>query len=261
MTYPKHTLQAQSVFFSYDEGKPVLNGIDLAIEPGTHIAVLGPNGSGKTTLLRCLLGFLEPQKGKIILDQVPITQCTPKIVAKALAYVPQFPNAAFAFPIRELVLMGRFAHAGFLGMTSAQDRAVAELAMEMTETTEFATRTLNELSGGEAQRVMVARALAQQPSVMLLDEPTSHLDLSNQLKITKMLGRLAHDWNMAVLAVSHDINLAARFADELVFMKKGRIVAQGPPESTLDKELLGDIYEMDIDLLTTDNGLPIVKPW
>ena len=157
--------------------------------------------------------------------------------------------------------MGRFAHAGFLGMTSAQDRAVAELAMEMTETTAFATRTLDELSGGEAQRVMVARALAQQPSVMLLDEPTSHLDLRNQLKITEMLQRLAHDWNMAVLAVSHDINLAARFADGLILMKNGCIVAEGPPEKTLDKDLLGNVYDMDIELLATDDGLPIVKPW
>ena len=145
--------------------------------------------------------------------------------------------------------MGRFAHTGMLGMAGRKDVDVARQAMIMTETLGFATRTLEELSGGEAQRVMIARALAQQPSLLLLDEPTSHLDIRNQLLIYGMMQRLAHDWEMAVVCVSHDVNLAGRFADELVLMREGRVLAAGKPSEVIRREVLAQAYDVDVDLI------------
>jgi len=158
------------------------------------------------------------------------------------------------------VLMGRFAHTGILGIAGQHDLAVAKLAMQMTGTQELAARTLQELSGGEAQCVMIARALAQQPSLMLLDEPTSHLDVRNQLVIYRMMQRLAHDWEMAVICVSHDVNLAARFADELVLMRDGQVVAAGQPADVVRSDVLAKTYGVEIDLIEApDQPVPIVR--
>ena len=177
-----------------------------------------------------------------------------------MAYVPQQPAVAFAFTAAEIVLTGRLSHTGILGLTSRQDREIGRAAMEMTGTLDFADRMLDELSGGEAQCVMIARALAQQPSVLLLDEPTSHLDIANQLKIYRMMRRLADDWEMAVVCVSHDINLAARFADELVLMHRGRVVASGAVEQVIDREILAETYGVEIDLIQVPGpGGPIVQ--
>ena len=249
MSETKPILIASGLRFAYCDKKPVLKGIDLTAAPGRLTCILGPNGSGKTTLLRCLLGWLKPSAGRIDLEGRSIGKYSPKAMARKLGYVPQIPASAFAFPVRELVLMGRFAHAGALGLAGEQDVQVAGLAMEMTGTLEFAARTLEELSGGEAQCVMIARALAQQPSVMLLDEPTSHLDIRNQLNIYKLMQRLAHEWRMAVVCVSHDVNLAGRFADELVLMRDGALIASGSPKEVIRRDVLERAYEVDIELL------------
>jgi iron complex transport system ATP-binding protein len=256
----QHILQGREVEFAYRPGQPVLRGISFTVPAGRLTCILGPNGSGKTTLLRCLLGQLRPAAGEILLDGRRLGRYSRRGLARLLAYVPQFPRSAFAFTVQELVLMGRFSHTGLLGVAGREDLAVAKLAMEMTGTLAFADRTLEELSGGEAQCVMIARALAQQPSVMLLDEPTSHLDVKNQLKIYRMMQRLAHDWKMAVVCVSHDVNLAGRFADELVFMREGRVVAAGPPEETIRRDILAGTYDVQIDLVeAADQPVPIVR--
>ncbi|HAU38470.1 MAG TPA: hypothetical protein DCX07_12245 [Phycisphaerales bacterium] len=256
MTAPQHVLQARALGFEYRPAQPVLRGVDFTAAAGRFTCILGRNGSGKTTLLRCLLGWLRPGAGTILLDGKDIARHSRKALARLLAYVPQFPASTFAFPVRELVLMGRFAHAGALGLAGEQDLAVARLAMEMTHTEEFADRTLDELSGGEAQCVMIARALAQQPSVLLLDEPTSHLDIANQLKIYRMMQRLAHDWEMAVVCVSHDVNLAARFADELVLMRDGEVVASGPPGDVVREDLLARAYDVRVELIARPGDEP-----
>jgi len=147
-----------------------------------------------------------------------------------------------------------------MGFETDLDHRVVEAAMEMTDVKDFADRTLEELSGGEAQRVMVARALAQQPSVMLLDEPTSHLDIRNQLLIYKMMQRLAHDWGMAVVCVSHDVNLAARFADRLVLMREGQVAADGAGEEVICEDVLRRVYDVEVDLIgVEDGGPPVVR--
>ncbi len=254
-----HVLVADELSFAYRPGENVLDGVSLRAANGRFVCVLGPNGSGKTTLLRCMLGRLKPAGGKILLDSRRIRSFSPKALARMMAYVPQLPGSAFAFTVQELVLMGRFAHCGALGLAAKADLAIARAAMEMTDTLQFAGRTLGELSGGEAQCVMIARALAQQPVVMLLDEPTSHLDIANQLKIYRMMQRLAHEWKMAVVCVSHDINLAGRFADELVVMRDGKVIAAGGPVDVIREDILRKTYGVDISLIPAPGqAVPIV---
>jgi len=256
-----HILEARNVEFAYRPGLPVLKAVSFtAARAGRLICLLGPNGSGKTTLLRCLLGRLRPQAGTITLDGKPLGRHSRRSLARLLAYVPQFPASAFAFTAGQIVLMGRFAHTGIMHLASPNDRAVARQAMIMTDTLPLAARTLDELSGGEAQRVMIARALAQQPQVCLLDEPTSHLDIKNQLTIYRMMQRLARDWRMAVVCVSHDVNLAGRFADELVLMRDGQVVASGPPEKVIRRDVLEKAYDVEVELIDAAPGpVPIVR--
>jgi len=256
MSERRSVLEVSDVRFAYRDEQPVLRGVSLQAAAGRLVCLLGPNGSGKTTLLRCLLGGLRPSGGSIVLDGEPLESYSRRAVARLLAYVPQFPSETLGFPVRELVLMGRFAHGGALGLASRQDLEVARLAMEMTQTLPLAGRTLSELSGGEAQCVMIARALAQQPSVMLLDEPTSHLDIRNQLQIYRMMRRLAHDWHMAVVCVSHDVNLAARFADELVLMRSGQVRAAGPPGQVVRADVLKAAYDVEVELVDRGEGRP-----
>lgn len=260
MTAPAHVLKADDVVFAYRSGQTVLRGASVAGESGRLTCVLGPNGSGKTTLLKCLLGQLLPSGGSIELDGRGVRAYSPRELARVLAYVPQFPASAFSFTVQQIVLMGRFAHTGVLGLAGQKDVAVARQAMDMTSTLALADRELTELSGGEAQRVMIARALAQQPAVVLLDEPTSHLDIRNQLMIYRMMGRLAHDWPMAVVCVSHDVNLAGRFADDLVLMRDGRVLAAGTPGEVIREDVLREAYEVEIDLIPSPgSAVPLVR--
>jgi iron complex transport system ATP-binding protein len=175
-----------------------------------------------------------------------------------MSYVPQAPRTTFDFTVFEVVLMARYAHAGALGMASARDRDIAEAALDMTATRHLEDRTLDELSSGEAQRVMIARALAQQPRLLLLDEPTSHLDLEHQVRIHRMMQRLAHDWPMAVLCISHDLNLAARFADRLVLVQNGRMAASGTPAEVMQQEKLKEVFGVPIEIIPT-RGAPMVR--
>ncbi len=260
MSDRRHVISAEGVVFGYSPDAPVLHGVGMTASAGKLLCILGPNGSGKTTLLRCLLGLLRPQRGRVMLDGREIRKYSRRGLARMLAYVPQFPASAFSFTVRQIVLMGRFAHGGPMGLAGRDDRRVAHLAMEMTATSRFADRTLDELSGGEAQCVMIARALAQQPTVMLLDEPTSHLDVKNQLKIYRMMRRLADEWRMAVVCVSHDVNLAARFADEMLLMREGRIGADGTPRQVIRRDVLGETYGVEIDLVEVPGqDVPLVR--
>lgn len=260
MTAPQHVLQATGLQFAYRDSHAILRGVDLTVGQGQMLSILGPNGSGKTTLLRCLLAQLKPSAGRILLDGKDLSRHSSRGLARLMAYVPQFPQSAFAFSAREIVLMGRYAHTGMMGLASQKDIAIADEAMRMTETLDFAGRTLDELSGGEAQRVMIARALAQQPALLLLDEPTSHLDIRNQLNIHRMMQRVAHEWPMAVVCVSHDISLAARFSDELVLMRDGQVVAHGSAGNVVRADILSKVYDVTIDLVQTpDEPVPLIR--
>jgi iron complex transport system ATP-binding protein len=237
----------------------VLHGVDLSAAAGQLLCILGPNGSGKTTLLRCLLGQVA-YKGRVELDGRDIRTVRQGALARLLAYVPQVPRTTFAFTAGQIVLMGRYVYAGPLGLVGRKDHEVARQAMVMTDTLDFADRSLEQLSGGEAQRVMIARALAQQPTVCLLDEPTSHLDIASQIRIYRMMQRLAHDWQMAVVCVSHDVNLAARFADRLLVLRDGAVLAEGTCQDVIRPELLQAAYDVRVERIEFSDGrAPLIR--
>ena len=255
-----HILEARQVSFSYRPGQAVLKGVSFKATPGKLLCLLGKNGSGKSTLLRCLLGDLSLDSGLVLLDGRDVKSYRPRPLARLMAYVPQFPRSAFAFTAQEIILLGRYAHMGVMGLAGPHDLQVTRLAMQMTDTLDFADRTLEELSGGEAQRVMIARALAQQPQVLLLDEPTSHLDIRNQLMIHRMMQRLAHDWQMALVCVSHDVTMAGRFADELLLMRSGQVLAMGPPGDVIRQDVLEATYDIQVSLIDAGGGVRLVVP-
>ncbi|NBB94657.1 MAG: ATP-binding cassette domain-containing protein [Planctomycetes bacterium] len=252
-------MEGRDLAFTYPDGTQALRGVSVEGRAGRLVCLLGPNGSGKTTLLRCLMGRLHAQRGQVLLDGDPLKLYSARDRARRLAYVPQQPDVAFAMNVQEIILTGRLVHTGMLGLAGRKDVDVAREAMRMTDTLTFAARRLDELSGGEAQRVMIARALAQQPNVCLLDEPTSHLDIRHQLRIYELMQRVAHDWPMAVICISHDVNLAARFADELILMRDGQVVAAGPPTQAATRDILAEVYDVEIDLIDTGEAVPTIR--
>ncbi len=251
-------LAVSDLHFAYAAGAPVLSGVDLAATQGQLVCILGPNGCGKTTLLKCLLGLLDPAKGRIELAGKLRRRYRAMELARLVSYVPQAARAAFSFTVEQIVMMGRTPHMGSLGLPGDLDRRVAAAAMDMTGVKDFAHRLLESLSGGEQQTVMITRALAQQPRLMLLDEPTSHLDIHHQLDIYDLMAKLAHEWGMAVVCVSHDVNLAARFADRLVLLSSGRVAAAGNPAEVVQADVLSNIYRVPIRLVDVGLKVPMV---
>lgn len=255
MTEAIPILQAQDIHFAYRSGQPVLAGVDMTAREGELLCILGPNGSGKTTLLKCLLGVLKPTQGEILIGEKKLRRYSAMDLARVVSYVPQIPKAAFSFTVEQVILMGRTPHMGPLGLAGNLDRRVVQAAMEMTGVTAFAHRDLDTLSGGEQQTVMITRALAQQPRLMLLDEPTSYLDVKHQLDIYRLMAKLAHEWGMAVVCVSHDVNMAGRFADRLVLLSDGRVAASGTPADVVRQDVLEGVYHIRARLV--DIGLPV----
>ena len=239
-------LRAEDLAFSYG-GRDVLGGVSLALGRGELVGVLGPNGSGKTTLVRCLMGFLAPRRGRVTLGARDVADWPRRELARRLAVVPQEMPTDFPLLVRELVLLGRVPHlpARGLGFESAHDRAVAEAALADAALTELADRPLHQLSGGELRRAFIARALAQEPPILILDEPTSSLDLRHQLGILELLRRRARS-GVGVLVVLHDLNLAASYCDRVVVLAEGRVAAAGPPGAALDPAILSDVYGVDL---------------
>ncbi len=251
-------LTASEVAFAYRAERPVLAGVDLTAREGELLCILGPNGSGKTTLLKCLLGVLKPSAGAIAVADKPLRRHSAIELAKLVSYVPQSAQSAFAYTVRQIITMGRTPHMGRLGVPTDLDRRVVDAAMAMTGVTAFADRHLEALSGGEQQTVMIARALAQQPRLMLLDEPTCHLDVKHQLDIYALMAKLAHEWSMAVVCVSHDVNLAARFADRLVLLRDGVAAAAGAPSEVVTADILRSVYDVNVRLVDVGLSVPMV---
>jgi iron complex transport system ATP-binding protein len=254
-------LAATDIVFAYGRGAPVLSGLSLAVERGRLVNILGPNGSGKTTLLRILVGLLAPSTGEVRLRGVRLDDYPRGALARRVAYVPQDTHATLGFTVLETVLMGRSPHTGALGFEASGDWLAAREAMRMTGTEPFAERCLDELSGGERQRVVIARALAQVPELILLDEPTAFLDIKHQHTIYGLLRRLVRERSLTVLCVSHDLSLAAAYADDLVLLDAGRVAASGRPEDVLRPEVLSPVYDTPIEVRTDEaTGRPYVLP-
>ena len=219
-----------------------LSDLSLDISTGEIIGVIGPNSSGKTTLIRLLTRVLEPAAGEIRLEGVPVGRLSRTDLARRIAVVPQGLLPQFPFTVGELALMGRYPHDPGRYFESPRDRAVAREAMEATGVLELADMPLEHLSGGERQRAVIARALAQEPRLLILDEPTAHLDLRYQVEAAALLRRLNRERGMTILLVSHDLNLAAEVCDRLLLLNSGRPAAIGSPEAVLDEALLASVF-------------------
>ncbi len=223
----------------------VIEDVSLSVKEGDFVGVLGPNGSGKTTLLKSISRVLKPHKGTILLDKNDIYSLKGTEVAKQLAVVPQDSTIGFSFLALDVVLMGRNPHMSRFQLESVKDLAVARKVMELTNTWQLAERPINELSGGEKQRVIIARALAQEPKVLLLDEPMTHLDIINQLEIMDLVKELCSKQGLVVLAVFHDLNMAARYCNLAVLLKSGKVFATGRLDEVLNSENVKTVFRVD----------------
>jgi ABC-type cobalamin/Fe3+-siderophores transport system ATPase subunit len=240
---------------------PLFSGLDLRIASGSFAAIIGPNGSGKTTLLRLLAGLIPPEGGAVFLDGEPLAAIPPRRRALRLALVMQEAPLMFDFGVLEIVLMGRAPRLGLWGLERADDFAAARRALEEVDLAGCADRSVQELSSGERQRVFLARALAQEPSILLLDEPTAFLDLRHALALYGILERLNRTRGLTVVVVSHDLTLAARHASRLVALERGRIAADGTPLEIVTPELLRAVYATEATVVhDATTGSPVVIP-
>jgi len=233
-------LALERVSFGYD-GEPVLHEVSLQLAQGELVGLLGPNGAGKTTLLRLASGLLAPAGGRVLLVGHPLRGLTRATVARNVAVVPQDFAVQFAYTVRQIVALGRMPHRGLLGTATPTDRRAVARALAATHTDDLADRVFNELSGGERQRVLLALALAQESPIVLLDEPTAHLDVKHQTETLELLRRLNRERGITVLAALHDLNLAARYFPRLLLLHH-TILADGPPAEVLDAALLSRVY-------------------
>lgn len=230
----------------------ILHDVTFDVDPGSWVGLLGPNGSGKTTLLRAISGVL-PYEGTLQLDGRDVQAWSPSELARRLAFVRQSPSLAFDFEVGELVLLGRAPHRSWLQSYSAQDRAMVRDALAQVDLDGFANRSVLSLSGGELQRVFLAQALVQEADVLLLDEPTSHLDVHYQFAFMEQVDALVES-GCAVFAVFHDLELAARYAERLLLLDHGRLVADGPPADVLTPARIADVFRMDASVDPAPDG-------
>lgn len=245
-----------NINFSYTE-KPILDDFSFAIDEAQVVAIIGPNGSGKTTLLKIINGILFPDSGSILIDGKDTSRWRRKELAKTVAVVPQETLSIFPFYAEEIVLMGRFPHLSDYSFEDKKDYRIAHEAMERTDTLAFAARRYDELSAGERQRVLIARALAQEPKILLLDESTVFLDLKHQVQFLSLLRQLNKTQNLTVVFVTHDVNLAASHADRIILLYSGKNYAIGNPAEVITAANIKEVY--DVDVLVDRNpqsGLP-----
>ncbi|OJX72237.1 ABC transporter ATP-binding protein [Leifsonia sp. 71-9] len=255
-----HELVARDLTLSY-EGRVVVEGLDLTIPPGRVTAIVGPNACGKSTLLRGLSRLLAPAGGSVLLDGADIHSLPTKQVATRLGLLPQTPVAPDGITVADLVSRGRYPHQGWFRRWTAEDDTAVSEAMAATGITELAERSVDELSGGQRQRVWIAMALAQQTDILLLDEPTTFLDISHQIDVLDLLLDLNAARGATVVMVLHDLNLAARYADHLVAMRAGSIVAAGDPSEVVTAELVRDVFGVE-SVIASDpvTATPLVVP-
>ncbi len=238
------SIEIDDVSFSY-ESLDALKNVTLEVKQGEFIGIIGPNGAGKSTLLSIISRILMPRSGAVLLEDLDIQQMSQKALARKVGFVAQDSNIPFRFTALDLVLMGRNPYLGRFEIESHQDLKIAQESMKRTAISHLAHRAATEISGGERQRVLIARALTQTPRVMLLDEPTLHLDVSSQIDIMDLLQDLCTKNNLTVVSVFHDFNLAARYCDRIVLMNKGRIEATGTPEEVLTRENIKNVFGID----------------
>jgi len=250
----------KNVYFQYNHAV-VIKDVSLNIQSGEFFFLAGPNGSGKTTLLKLLDGLIKPGRGEIYLDGKDLSFMKRKEIARRVAFVSQDHELPFAFTVEETVLMGRYPYLGILGIEGKRDFEIAEDAMRATGVLKFRDRIVSDLSGGEKQRVVIARALTQRPEMLLLDEPTAHLDLSASVEIMELLKNLQKSRGLTIVIASHDLNLGVRYADRIAFLFQGSKIAEGKPEEVLTEGLLKHVYGEGFRIIyEPSSSIPIIVP-
>lgn len=244
-------LKVDRLVCGYQKGKPIIKDISFEVGDGEFVGIVGPNGSGKTTLLRALVGLIKAENGTIVVSQHRLEHLDRRELARRIAFVPQLMEPVEGFTVEDLVLLGRTPYLERFTFESADDYEAAKWAIEELKIENLKDRPITELSGGEFQRVAVARALAQEPKILLLDEPTSHLDIRYQIKICKLLRKLrAH---RSIVATFHDLNLASRFCSRLVLLKNGELIAEGAPDEVVTPENIWKAYRVKVTVRKNPN--------
>ncbi|MDO5862085.1 MAG: ABC transporter ATP-binding protein [Thermoplasmata archaeon] len=241
------TLSINDMDFGYSKDMPILKGIDLELCNPQLVSIIGPNGAGKTTLIHCLNKLLSPSRGTVLIDGSDVAEFKPKELAKKMGYVPYTSGDSFPLSVVDTVLMGRNPHRKW--NTLHDDMIVVEEALEMMDIKDLAMRPFNELSAGQHQRVMLARGLAQEPEVLLLDEPTANLDIRHQMDVIRLLKQQSTLKGILVIMISHDINIAAKYSDNIIMMRDGEIYAVGTPMDVITVENMKSVYNVDADLM------------
>ena len=251
-------LSARNIHYSYNS-HPVLRGIDLDVAAGQFVGIIGPNGSGKTTLLRALGGVIKPAQGHIYFEGSLLSQVSRLSLSQRLACLTQTVNVNLPFTVQQVVLLGRNPHLKRFQRIGPADQQVAAAAMADAAVEHLAEKFITEISAGERQRVFIAMALTQQPDLLMLDEPTSHLDIAHQVRIYELLGRLHRDRQLTVVIVSHDLNLAAEYCQKLVLLNDGTVACAGPACDVIRKEMLEQVYGTEVTVqLNRSTGRPHV---
>lgn len=251
-------LELKGIGFSYEK-REVLSEIDLSAHRGEVVGIIGQNGCGKTTLLKCINSSLTPNAGEVMVDGSPVKDMSKKDIAKKIAFVNQTTNITFPFSVYDTVMMGRYPRMDDENRKEGDDVKAVFQAMKDTETLKFTDRSVNELSGGERRRVMIARALAQEPDILLLDEPTLHLDINHQFDLLELINKLAKEKNLLVLIVTHDIVLAARYCDRIVIMQNKKIHKIGDTVKVMLPENLKNAFFIETEVGHDDRfGLDVL---
>jgi iron complex transport system ATP-binding protein len=241
-------LKIQNLSVNYSS-RPILKNINLAVKKGETLALLGPNGSGKSTLLCAISGILPAARGSICLADHELSTLNPAERARWISVVPQNASLPAGYSAWETVLLGRTPYINFLGQISARDKAIARCALEKVDALALADRCMGELSGGEQQRVLLARALTQAAPILLLDEPTTYLDLQHQMSLLNLVQKLAHDEELTIVIALHDLNLAARYADRIALLVDGQIKALGTAKQVLRAEVIAEAYRWPVKVI------------
>jgi len=249
-----HAISVDNISFGYHLNVPILREISLKVEQGEFLSLAGPNGSGKTTLLRLLDRIFVPQNGSIFLDGRNITRYTRTEIAKRIAFVPQESGIIYPFTVLEVVLMGRAPHSRGSLFENAHDRGIANTMMKLTDVHHLAHHPVTALSGGERQRAFIARALAQQPEILLLDEPNAHLDIAHQIEVFSIIRKLNREAGLTVVSVSHDLNLAAAYSDRMAMLMGGTLAALGTPQEVLTEQRIREVFRTPVLVDTHPSG-------
>jgi len=251
-------LEMEDLWSGYQR-KDVLKGVSLKIKKGEFLGLIGPNGSGKTTLLRSMSKILTPRRGKVLYRGKDIAKISAKKLAQRIAVVPQLSVFTFSFTVEDFVLLGRIPYLPRFYLERKEDYLAAEEAMRLTKTLSFRERRINELSEGEKQRVVIARSLAQNPELLLLDEPAAHLDIRYQLEVFNLLRQLNQEKGITIVLVSHDLNLASQYASRLVLVNGGKIFSEGRPSEVITEENIQKVYKVRVRITQDEEGNPVVN--